>query len=150
MKYTIVAIMLIIVIMQVGCISATSTTATEGELKAKMSQTASQSAGQESSNTNQSESSIKIDEYLDGEGKVISRTTTTLAKTGSETNQQTDMLSQIKQKIDMQEKVRAESEAKASINFTYIIVGIIALICLYITISGGSRLLAVYKKIRPI
>ena len=105
-----------------------------------------QSTGQESSNTNNSESSIKINEWLDKDGKAVSRTTTTFAKTGSETNQQTDMLAKMEQKLEQQEKKRTESEANSKVNLTYIIIGIIALIL----ISGGSRLIALYKKVKPL
>lgn len=121
-----------------GCISSNSYVSGETLSEQRAKQQSDQSAKQESSASNNSTAEVitTTTEELDKEGKIITRTTTTTtsAKTGSETNQVSSEIQKMNQEMQQLLNNKFEGSSKASMNLTWILLGVGGFIILIVII----------------
>ena len=137
------AIAVMLILSGMGCISASSSTGADASAKVSGKQQSSQETTATDEVVLEIPSSVIT--LTDPAGKVfvVANIGGGKARTGSKTEQATDM----NQKLDAYAKSQAEATAKAGVNMTYLLLGIVALIL----ISGGSRFVGVVKKLyKPI
>lgn len=120
-----------------GCLSASSSTGAESSASIKAKQSTSQETTSIDSVKLSVESTTITQTLQDGTMLVITAGGGK-AETGSKTEQQSEMMN----KTSANAQAAADSSAKAVMNLTYVLIGIVGLIL----ISGGSRLLAFFRK----